>query len=157
VAVDIPNRHDRQSLLSTLRRVVPRASPRVTLRRVLSTPFIGTDKPIGKEWLAVTVASELLLQSKSPIYAASGACFYHRNDQKAQLQFFEMSAEECQKHITLDENANKYETKTMAVVSLVFSTTSPGWLQRHAKFEPLRICKKSCLALLRTQIWRKAP
>jgi hypothetical protein len=138
VALDIPNRRDRQSLPSTLRRVVPGASPRVTLKRVLSTPFVETDQLVSKQWLAVVVASELL-QSKSPIYAASGACFYHRNDQKAQIQFFEMSAEECQKHITFsEESVNKYETETMAVVSLIFSTTNPGWAAKAREICTLR-------------------
>jgi hypothetical protein len=60
-----------------------------------------------------------------------------------------MSAEECQKHITLsDENANKYETKTMAVVSLVFSTTNPGWAAKAREIRTFADLQKVLLGFV---------
>jgi hypothetical protein len=99
VALDIPDRHDPQSLPSTLCRVLPTSLPRATLKQTLSTSYPTGD---GKE--AASVASELL-QCTSSVYAASGECTYNKNDRKAQLQFLQLSMEECQKHIALSEES----------------------------------------------------
>jgi Protein of unknown function (DUF1517) len=124
VALDIPDRHDPQSLPSTLCRVLPTSHPRATLKQTLSTRYPTGN---GKKSLAASVVSELL-QCTPSVYAASGKCTYIKNDRKAQLQFLQLSVEECQKHIALSEESvgnNGRETKI--VVSLVLSTTNPDW------------------------------
>jgi hypothetical protein len=124
VALDIPNRHDPQSLPSTLCRILPTSLPRVTLKQTLSTRY-----PTGKseESLAASVVSELL-QCASYVYAASGECIYDKSDRKAQLQFLQLSVDECQKHIALsEESVGRNGRETKVVVSLVCSTTNPDW------------------------------
>jgi hypothetical protein len=56
--------------------------------------------------------------------------------------------EECQKHITLSEESAKLEAETMVVLSLVFSSTNPGWGAPARQIRTLADQQKILLAIV---------
>jgi Protein of unknown function (DUF1517) len=147
LALNVPNRRDSLSLLSSLCQVTPTASPRSILERVLSKPS-PPDKEVGREYLANEIALELL-QRKSCIYAASGEYIHNKNDEKARSQFLRLSVEECQKHIiAIEESTGKPELETTSVVSLVVSTSNRDWAKKARRIRTLADLEELLLGIV---------